>query len=159
MYDAVQSKGEHNIVNRKITGIESVTVNGVDSLNIETVDIWPVTEEMSEDLIDILFSPWIVEGIGAKQWAKCWLLKVVHDGWTDVWDTYIEYDAEAPVIPTLVVTLEILTEGVVGTEVWTFQASKSYVSNLDDIGMRIEEKYTPGAIWILINGTVAITHP
>ena len=147
------------MTDRKYTGIESVTVNAVPSLNIDTVDIWPITEEMEQDMVDILFSPDVVEGVGAKQWAKGWLLKVVHDGFTDVWDPYMLDNVEGTVIPALVVTLETLTAGVIGTEVWTFQVSKSYVSNRGEVGMKLGEKHTPGTIWVLIIGTVVVTHP
>lgn len=147
------------MTNRKYKRTQKITVNSVDTFNIDTVDIWIVTEELEQDLVDILFTPGTVEGVGESQGAKCWLLKVVHDGWSDVWDTYIEDDAEGPVIPSLVVIFETITAGVAGTEVWTFQVSKSYVSNRDDVGFKIEEKYTPGAIWILIIGTVEVTHP
>lgn len=146
------------MTDRVFTGIKKITVNSVDETNVLDVDIWAITDEGDEDLIDILFTPNTIEGIGAKQWAKGWLLKFVHDGWTDVWDSYIDDDGEGAVIPTLVVTFNTIVAGVAGTEIWTFQASKSYVSNRDEVGMRIEEKHTPGAIYVLIIGTVAVTH-
>lgn len=149
------------MTDRKYLGIKSVTVHTATETNILDVDIWAVTDEGSEDLVEIQFTPGTVAGIGAKQWAKCWLIKVVHDGWSSIWDDYLGAlgAAEGAVIPTFIVTFDIVTAGVVGTEVWTFLANKCYVSNRDEVGMKIEEKRTPGAIYVLCIGTVEVTHP
>lgn len=147
------------MVDRKITGIQKITVNGVDETNIMDVDIWAVTDEGNEDLVEVLFLANIIEGVGFKQWAKCWLVQFVHDGFTDVWDSYISDDGKGAVIPTLSITFDIVTAGVVGTMLCTFQASKSWIFNRDDVQFELDQKRTPGGIFVLCIGTVAITHP
>lgn len=134
-------------------------MNSVDTENILDVDIWLVTDNLEEDLVEVKFTPGTIEGVDFKQYAKCWLIKVVQDGWTNVWDNYINDDGEGAVIPTLSVTFDITkTVAEKTTEVWTFQASKSYVLNRDELRVEIEQERTPGAIFVVIIGTVTITH-
>ncbi len=147
------------MTDRKFKGIQKIIVNSVDEENIMDVDIWAITDTFAEDLVEILFAPNVIEGIGDKQWAKGYLVKVVHDGWTDVWDSYIDESAAGVVLPNFSVIFDIITAGVAGTEVWVFQANKSYVSNRGEIGVKREETRTPGTIFVLCFGTVAITHP
>lgn len=147
------------MTDRKITGIQKVTVNSVDETNIMDVDIWAVTEEGNEDLVEVIFLANIIEGVAFKQWAKGWLVQLVHDGFTDVYDSYIADDAKGPVIPNFSITFDIVTAGVIGTEIWTFQANKSYIFNRDDVQFELDQKRTPGGIFVLCIGTVAVTHP
>ncbi len=147
------------MTDRKYTGIASVTAGVNTETNILDVDIWAVTDEGNEDLVEVLFTPNTIEGIGFKQWAKGWLIRVVTDGWTDIWDDYLSDDGEGSVIVTFVVTFDIVTAGVVGTEVWTFQASKSYIQDRENVGVEIEQKRTPGEIFVLCIGTADITYP
>lgn len=145
------------MTDRIYTGIQKILVGAVEETNILDVDIWAITDEGGEDLVEVKFTPNTVEGIAFKQYAKCWLIKIVHDGWTDVWDTYISYDGEGTELAAFAVTFDTITAGVAGTEVWTFQASKSYVSNRDEVGLKIEETRTPGTIYVLCIGTVDVT--
>ncbi|GAG15002.1 unnamed protein product, partial [marine sediment metagenome] len=109
------------MTDRKITGIKSVTAGDNDEVNIMDVEIWAVTDEGNKDLVEVLFTPNTLEGIGFKQWAKGWLVRIVHDGWTDIWDSYINDDGEGIPIPIFVVTFNTMVAGTAGTEVWTFQ--------------------------------------
>lgn len=147
------------MTDRKYTGIQKITVNSIDEENIMDVDVWAINDEGGEDLVEIQFAPATVEGVGAKQWGKAFRIKIVHDGWTDVWDTYLDLTDEGVFMPNFSVTFDILTNGVVGTEVWTFQANKCYIENRDDVKTEIEQRRTPGAVYVLCIGTVAVTHP
>ena len=148
------------MTDRIYLGIQKITVNVSDETNILDVDIWAITDDMDEDLVEIKFTPNTVEGVGAKQWAKGWLIKVVHDGKSDVWDAYIKDDVVNPVIPAFVVTFDIVTAGVVGTEVWTFQAADyCYVANRGDLTIDKEQERGEGVVFVICIGTVAVTHP
>jgi len=144
---------------RKIIGIQSVETTTGASTNIMDVDIWAVTDDGNEDLVEVLFTPHTFEGVAFRQWAKCWLVKIVHDGWTDIYDAYIDDDGESAAIPLFKITFDIKkTAANKTTEIWTFQTSKSYVMNRDELRVEIEQKRTPGAIYIVCIGTVTITH-
>jgi len=147
------------LTDRKITGIQKITVNSIDETNIMDVDIWAITDEGSEDLVEVIEMANVIEGVGFKQYARCWLVKVVHDGFTDVWDSYINDDGKGPAIPNFSITFDILTIGVVGTMLMTFEASKCYIYNRDDVTFELDQKRTPGAIFVLCIGTISITHP
>ena len=147
------------MTDRKFTGINKVTVNSVDETNVLDVDIWLMTDDYNEDLVEVQFTPGTIEGVGFKQWAKCWLVKIVHDGWTDLWDSYIDDDGEGIALPNFSVTFDIVEDVAEKvTEVWTFQANKSYIANRDEIRVEIEQERTPGAIYVVCIGTVEITH-
>lgn len=141
------------MTDRIYTGIQKVLVGAVWVYNILDVDIWAITDEGNEDLVEVKFTPNTIEGIAFKQYAKAWLIKIVHDGWTDVWDPYISYDGEGTVLPAFGITFETVVDGVAGTEIWTFEASKCYVSNRDEVGRKVEETRTPGTIYVLCIGT------
>lgn len=144
---------------REFVGVQKVTVNSVDEENILDVEITLVTDDMEEDLAEVKFTPNTIEGTAFKQYGKCWLTKVVHDGWTDVWNSYIDDDAEGAVIPNFVVVFDIVkTAAEKTTEVWTFQASKCFIFNRDELRVEIEQKRTPGAVYVVCIGTVTITH-
>lgn len=145
------------MTDRKITGIKSVTAGANSETNILDLEIWAVTDEGNEDLVEVLFTPNTIEGIGFKQWAKGWLVRIVHDGFTDIWDDYISEDGEGSVIVTFVVTFDTMVAGTAGTMVWTFQASKSWIQDRDDVGVEIEQKRTPGEVFVNCIGTVDIT--
>lgn len=147
------------MTDRKLTGINNVTVNSVPETNVMDVDIWYVTDELSEDLVEVIQMANVIEGVGFKQYAKCWLVKITHDGWTNIYDAYINDDGKGSVLPNFSITFDTLTIGVAGTQLWTFQASKSYILNPDDVAFELDQKRTPGAIFVLCIGTVAVTHP
>lgn len=147
------------MTDRKYLGIKKITVNTTDETNILDVDIWAITDSYDEDLAEVKFTPNTIEGVGFKQWAKGWLIKIVHDGWSDVWDSYIDDDAEGAVIPAFIVIFDIVKDaaGKV-TEVWTFEASKCYIANRDELKVEIEQERTPGAIFVVCIGSVEVTH-
>lgn len=146
------------MTDRKITGIKSILVGANTEYNIMDVDIWLVTDEGSEDLAEVQFLAGTIEGVGFKQWAKGWLVKVVHDGFTDVWDSYIDDDGKGIVLPAFAVTFDTVVAGVIGTMICTFQVSTAYISNRDDLHFERDQKRTPGAIYVLCTGIVSITH-
>lgn len=146
------------MTDRKITGINKITVNTSHETNILDVDIWLMNDEYGEDLAEVQFTPNTIPGVGFKQWAKVWLIKVVHDGWSDVWDSYIDDDGKAIEIPEFVIVFDTMTAGVVGTETWTFETDKSHIANRDELSVEIEQRRTPGAIFVVCIGTVEVTH-
>jgi len=147
------------MVDWRYLGINKITVNDADETNILDVDIWAITDDMDEDLVEIKFVPSTVEGVGAKQWAKGFLIKVEHDGFSDVWDSYIKEDAVNPVIPIFNVVFDVVPIGTLATEVWTFQASKCYVANRGDLSVDKEAERGEGVVFVICIGTVTITHP
>jgi len=147
------------MTDRIYLGINKITANVSDETNILDIDIWAITENMDEDLVKIRFTPATHEGVGAKQWAKGFLIKVVHDGWSDIWDNYISDDGPNTVLPAFTVTLDITTAGVEGTEVWTFEANKCYVANRGDLTVDKEQERGEGVVFVICIGTVVITHP
>lgn len=148
------------MVDRIYTGIQKITVNISDEANILDVDIWAITDNMNEDLVEIKFTPNTIEGVGAKQWAKGWLIKINHDGKSDVWDDYIKDDDVNPIIPEFIVVFDMVDDGTGAvTEVWTFQSSKCYVANRGDLTIDKEAERGEGVIFVICIGTVAVTHP
>jgi len=148
------------MTDRLYLGINKITVNVTDETNLLDVDIWAITDDNDEDLVTIKFTPGTVEGVGAKQYAKGWLIKVDHDGFSDVWDNYIKTDAVNPVLPAFTVVFDIVEDatGAV-TEIWTFQASKCYVANRGDLSIDKEAERGEGVVFVICIGTVAVTHP
>jgi len=147
------------MTDRKYLSIQKITVNETDETNVLDVDIWAITDEYNEDLAEVQFTPNTIEGVGFKQWAKCWLIKVVHDGWSDVWDSYIGDDGKGAVIPHFIVTFDIVKTLLAKvTEIWTFAPSKCYIANRDELKVEIEQERTPGAIFVVCIGDVEITH-
>ena len=144
------------MTDRVFMGINKITVNVSDESNVLDVDIWAITDDMKEDLVEIKFTPGTYEGVGAKQWAKGFLVKVMHDGYSDVWDPYINDDGVNVVLPAFTVTFD-LTGG--GTEVWTFQANKCWVANRGDLTIDKEAERGEGVVFVICIGTVVITHP
>ena len=142
------------MTDRKYLGIQKITVNSVDETNVLDVDIWLVTDGYNEDLGEVKFTPNTIGGVGFKQYAKCWLIKIVHDGQSDVWDDFIGADAEGAVILTFSVTFDIV-EDAAGkvVEVWNAEASKCYIANRDELKVEIEQERTPGAIFVVCIGT------
>lgn len=147
------------MTDRLFMGIQKITVNSVDETNILDVDIWAIAEDMDEDLVEIKFTPNTVEGVGAKQWAKGFLIKVVHDGFSDVWDNYIKTDVVNPVIPNFTVVFDIVEDALGDvTEIWTFQVNKCYVANRGPLTVDKEQERGEGVVFVLCIGTVVITH-
>ena len=146
------------MTHRKFLGIQKITVNSVDATHILDVEISLVTDDMDEDLAEVKFTPNTIEGIAFKQYGKCWLIKVVHDGFTSIYDSYIDDDGEGTVLPTFIVTFNIVkTAANKTTEVWTFEAGKSYIYNRDDVKAEIEQKRNPGIVYIVCIGDVTHT--
>ena len=146
------------MTDRTYLGINKITVNVSDETNILDLDIWAVTDDLNEDLVKIRFTPATIEGVGAKQWAKGWLIKVVHDGYSDVWDPYIKQDDDNVVLPAFTVVFDTVEEGGADTEIWTFEANKCYVANRGDISISKEEDIGEGVVFVVCIGTVAVTH-
>lgn len=146
------------MVDRIYLGVNKITVNVSDETNILDVDIWAITEDFNEDLIKIRFTPNTVEGVGAKQWAKGWLIKVVHDGYSDVWDPYIKQDVVNVVLPHFTVVFDIVKDALDDvTEIWTFEADECWVANRGDIAISKEEDQGEGVVYVVCIGTVAVT--
>lgn len=147
------------MTDRKFLGIKKITVNTTDEENVLDLDIRLMTDDYSEDLVEVKFTPNTTEGIGFKQWAKCWIIKIVHDGWSDVWDPYLADDDEGALIPEFVVVFDIVEdENNKVTEIWTFESDKCYIANRDELKVEIEQERTPGAIFVVCLGSVTITH-
>lgn len=140
----------------KIHGINKVTVNSVDEENILDVKVRLMTDDLNEDLVEVLFTPNTIEGVGFKQYAKVWVIQVVHDGKSTVWDSYIDDDAAGAVIPNFSIEYDI---GGGNTMLFTFEASKCYVLNRDELLVKIEQKRTPGSIFVVCIGTLVVTYP
>ncbi len=147
------------MTDRLYMGVNKITVNVSDEPNILDADIWAITDDMDEDLVEIKFTPNTVEGVAAKQWAKGWLIRIDHDGTSDVWDSYIKDDVVNPLIPEFIVVFDTVTAGVEGTEVWTFQSNKCYVANRGDLTIDKEQERGEGVVFVICIGTVAVTHP
>ncbi len=146
------------MTDRTYLGINKITVNVSDETNILDVDIWAVTDDLNEDLIKIRFTPNTVEGVGAKQWAKGWLIKVVHDGFSDVWDNYIKEDVVNVVLPAFTVVFDTVEEGGFDTEIWTFEPNKCWVANRGDLTIDKDEDIGEGVVYVVCIGTVDVTH-
>ena len=146
------------MTDRTYLGINKITVNASDETNILDVHIWAVTAKLNEDLVKIRFTPNTVEGVGAKQWAKGWLIKIEHDGYSDVWDNYIKQDVANAVLPFFIVTFDIVEDALGDvTEIWTFEADKCYVANRGDITISKEEDLGEGGVYVVCIGTVVVT--
>ncbi len=147
------------MTDRVYLGIQKIIVNSIDETNVLDIDMWPITDNYDEDLVEVKFTPNVIAGVGFKQWAKGWLIKVVHDGKSDVWDSYLSDTGEGAVIPNFTVVLNIVKDPAgKTTEVWTFEASKSYIANRDELKVAIEQERTPGAIFVVCIGDVEVTH-
>lgn len=147
------------MTDRKYLGINSVVVNSVSETNILDVDIWYMTDKYGEDLVETQFAKGTISGVGFKQGPTVWLVKVVHDGWTDLWDSYIAAKAKGTVLPTFVVIFDIVKDAAEKvTEVWTFTPNKCYVANRDELRVEIEQERTPGAIFVVCIGDPTVTH-
>lgn len=147
------------MTDRKYLGIQKITVNSVDETNVLDVDIWLVTDEYNEDLAEVKFTPNTIPGVAFKLYGKCWLIKVVHDGQSDVWDNYIGDAAEGAVIPDFSVTFDIVEDAEAKViEVWNAEASKCFIANRDELKVEIEQERTPGAIFVVCIGTFTPTY-
>lgn len=142
------------MTDRKYLGIQKVTVNSIDETNVLDVDIRLVTLKYAEDLVEVKFTPNTIYGVGFKPHPKCWLIKVVHDGQSDVWDSYIGDNTKGAMIPNFSVTFDIVKDlaGKV-IEVWNAEANKCYIANRDELKVEIEQERTPGAIFVVCIGT------
>jgi len=142
------------MADRKYLGIQKITVNSVDETNVLDVDIWRVTDSYDEDLAEVKVTPNTIGGVGFKQYAACWLIKIVHDGQSDVWDDFIGDGAKGVVIPNFSVTFDIVKDAELKViEVWNAEASKCYIANRDELKVEIEQERTPGAIFVVCIGT------
>ena len=107
----------------KYTGVNKVTVNGSDVVNVLSVE-W----EFLADIMPI-FVPNTYTGLGVKEWTgKYWVLRVTTDTKTDAFDSYINQTGANAVIPTLSV---LYNTSAGGTATHTYEASKSYISRVD----------------------------
>ncbi len=147
------------MTDRVYLGIQKITVGSNDETNILDADIWAITDKYDEDLAEVKFTPNTIPGVGFKQWAKGWLIKIVHDGKSNVWDSYLSDTGKGTVIPAFIVVFDIVKDPAgKTTEIWTFEASKCYIANRDELKVAIEQERTPGAMFVVCIGDVAITH-
>ncbi len=147
------------MTDRKYLGIKSIVVNGITETNVLDVDIWLMDKKYGEDLVEVQFAKGTISGVGFKQGATVWLVKIVHDGWTDLWDSYVAAKAKGAAIPTFVVIFDIVKDvAEATTEVWTFTPDKCWIVTRDEVGAEVEQEFTPGAIFVGSLGDPTVTH-
>lgn len=146
------------MTDRKYLGINSVVVDGVSETNLLDVDIWLMDDKYGEDLVEMQFAKGTISSVGFKQGPTVWLIKIVHDGWTDLWDSYIAAKAKGAEIPSFVVIFDIVKAGEATTEVWTFTPNKCWIADRDERSVEIEQERTPGTIYVVSLGDPTVTH-
>jgi hypothetical protein len=140
------------MTDRKLKGIQKITVNAADETNVLDVEI----KLAPDDFLEPQFVPNTIAALGVKQWEKFWVVTITHDSWSSVWDSYLNDDGEGAVIPSFSITFELADTG---TEVWTAEASKSYIQNRGELKAELEQERNPGVVEVIVIGTFTITHP
>lgn len=134
------------------------------SINNVTTNIGICTNVLSfvEDyVIEITpqFIPNTFQGADVKQDHKWWVLTIVVDSETNIFDTP-HHRIVAANNPFTTLTVDFtLADGAATVERWTYEASRSYVMNRNEGKIDMDTDRNTIEYQILVYGTRGVTHP
>ena len=109
------------------------------------------------DILDVRFTPNTYEGVGVTEWpGKYWKMMVDFDGYTDIFDSYLNDDGVNTTVPGFSVIYD-LTGGNIALH--QYEASQVWTSNWDGAGMRERGERQPTRIEFVCIGTRTVTYP
>lgn len=136
----------------KFLYIEDVFVDGKSCTNVLRFN--------EEHIMEITpqFVPNYYPGVDVKQDHKWWMLTIVVDSETDIFDLLFSVTAANTVFTTLYVDF-ILADGSATRERWTYQAAASYIVNRNQSKTDMDADRNTIEYQVLVYGTRVITRP
>lgn len=103
--------------------------------------------------------PNLMKITAVRQDHKWRVINIKLDSYSDIFDAFIEDDADNPVLTSLEVEMTVQKGTEEKTEKWVYAASKSYISDIPEARVEDERERNPFEYEITAYGTKVITWP